>query len=126
MPRVARNDQVFSRLNDVSAEMEASKATVRHTSPPTSLDHDDAHTHAIDGWAGDTYALPTPINTLDGDSGQIALRGHASQTVTFGGFNYGATVPVLPTDPTKMTVITWKRMNGSFVAVSTGEKDWVY
>jgi len=126
MPRLKRNVFRFPRWHDASDELEASKSTERHTSPPTAFNHESAHTHVVDGWAGDTYALPAPINTLDGDSGQIALRGHATQTVTFGAYNYGATVPVLPTDPTKMTIITWKRINGSFVAVSTGEKDWVY
>lgn len=102
------------------------KAVLLHSSPPTAIDHVVAHTHVIHGWAGGTYVLPAPINSIDGDDGQIFLRGHASQTVSFANFNYGATLPAIPTDPTKMVVITWKRVNGKFVCVSTGEKDWVY
>ena len=120
MPRLKRNIFRYPRLGDASDELEAQKTVVTHETPPTAIDHLNGHIHVIDGWGGGSYAVPTPLNALEG------VRGHATQAVTFNGWNYGATVPALPADPTRMVVVNWLLVNGSFVTVSTDWKDWVY
>lgn len=125
MARLKRNTYRFPRWFGVSDEIEGQKATKVHTSPPTAIDHSEAHTHVISGWAGGTYVLPKPINSLDGDDGHIILRGHATQAISFANFNIG-TPPALPTNPAKMIFLTWRNTNGSIVTVSTGERDWTH
>lgn len=90
------------------------------------MSHAEAHCHIIDGWSGGTYALETPSDTSDGDHGQIMLRGHATQTVQWTNYNFASETPTFSTDPTKMIVITWRNVNGSFVGVFTGERNWAY
>lgn len=128
MPRTRRDADRFSLTFDMADYLTASLTNKRHTTPPTGaqMDHTEAHCHVIDGWDGGTYALPAPTNLSDGDHGQVMLRGHASQTVTWGNYNFAAETPTFSTDPSKMIVISWKRVNGSLVSVFTGDRNWVY
>lgn len=126
MVRTGPNSGRFPRTFDTAQEWTDVYASRVWTTPPAQIDHDIAHTHVISGWNGGSYALPAPVNTIDQDMGMIALRGHATQTVTFGQWNYGDQLPAFPDDPTKMIIISWKRFNNSFVIASTSNRDWAY
>lgn len=127
--RGRRDSDRFTFLRDIADYLVASTTNKRHTSggpASVAMSHNEAHCHIIDGWSGGSYALATPSDTVDGDCGQIILRGHATQTVTWSNYNFAAETPTFSTDPTKMIVITWKNVNGSFVSTFTGERNWTY
>ena len=85
-----RDADRFSLPRDSAAYQTASVTNKRHTSPPTAqtMLHADAHCHIIDGWDGGTYALVAPSDAVDGDAGQVMLRGHASQTLQWANYNF--------------------------------------
>lgn len=126
MTRLMADTERFPLLDDLAKYQKARHTVKRHQSVPASYSFLDAHCHVIEGWPGDTRTLVLPSDTQEGDEGQIMLRGHPSQTVTFTSLNFGSQTPVLPTDPSKMVVISWKKVQNSFVVASTGERDWPY
>lgn len=126
MTRLMADNERFPLLEDLAKYQKARHTVTRHESVPASYSHLTAHCHVIEGWTGDTRVLVTPSDTQEGDEGQIMLRGHPSQTLTFTSLNFGSQTPVLPTDTSKMVVISWKNVNGSLVVASTGERDWPY
>ena len=124
MTRTGNTGEPFEYPYQLADYILAAHTWKRHTAPPTSLSQTLEHCHSIEGWTGAAFTMPAPGNlSTSAQRGHIFLRGHATQTIDWS--NYNGTAPTLPTNTSKGVLVSWLRLESSFIIASTQEKDWV-